>query len=237
MGRKKKGTTVEKLYFGENEELAVLEFLYGEGEEREKVFRETLYKPLNTMVESIIKRYRLMRDDISIEDLVNDTLSFLITKSDKFKPEENAKAYSYYGTICRNYLMGQLKKRNKLRNHNISYEDISASLEEDSRFSYEIEVETKIEPVEFIVIISQTIKDEINDNKKLKPNEVKVGYALIDILDNWQSIVSQDEKSNILARNKVLYEIRENTFLNSKEVRSALKKYKKLYNILKKTIF
>jgi len=58
---------------------------------------------------------------------------------DKFIPARGKKAYSYFGTICKNYLMGQIQKDNKHTNRTISYEDISPTLEEDSRFIYHID--------------------------------------------------------------------------------------------------
>ena len=54
------------------------------------------------------------------------------------KPAKGKKAYSYFGTICKNYLMGQIMKDNRDRNRKISYEDISYSLEQDVKYSYEI---------------------------------------------------------------------------------------------------
>ena len=224
-------------YFDEKEELAVLEYLYGDPENRDKVFNEYLNAPLNKMIESLIKRYRLMREDVSIEDLKNDTLSFLLTKFSKFDPEEGKKAYSYYGTISVNYLKSQLEKYSKQKNRSISYEDISSDLEENEKYMYELSIDEKVETIDFIPMISQKIKDEIANNPKLKPNEKKVGHALVEILDNWESMITNTDKSNILARNKILFAIRESTFLTSKEVRNALKKYKVLYMLLKKSVY
>ena len=58
-----------------------------------------------------------------------DTHSFLMTKIDKFKPAKEKKAYSYFGTICKNYLMGQIMKDQKDMNRKISYEDISTDVQ------------------------------------------------------------------------------------------------------------
>jgi hypothetical protein len=56
-----------------------------------------------------------------------------MTKIDKFKPSKEKKAYSYFGTICKNYLMGQIIKDQKETNRKISYEDISYDLENNLR--------------------------------------------------------------------------------------------------------
>lgn len=229
----KKKNKTNALYFDEREELAVLEYLYGDPENRNKIFNEVLYKPLNIMVESIIKRYRLQRDDIPIEDTINDCLSFLLIKFSKYDHNEGKKAYSYYGTVCKHYLISQLTKSTKDKNRNISYEDISSDLEEDTKYAYEIELEKKVEIIDFIPMVSQSIKDEINNNHKLKSNDIKVGMAIIQILDNWEMMISSEDKSNILARNKILLAIRESAFLTAKEVRNSLKKYKTIYELLK----
>ena len=232
-----KKTEIKLDYFGEREELAVLEYIYGEEANRNKIFNEVLNPAFNIMVESLIKRYGLMREDMSIEDLKNDTISFLLTKFTKFRPEENKKAYSYYGTICVNYLKSQLLKHSKQKNRSVSYEDISSDLEEDERYTYEMETDNKLPTFDFIPMIVLKIKEEINVNKKLKTNELKVGWAIIEILENWQVMITNNDKSNILARNKILYQLRETTLLSSKEVRNSLKKYKVIYEILKHDIY
>jgi len=124
--KKKKGRkpTVNN-YFDVREETAVVMFLEAETmKERNEIYNEFLKKPIEKMVSSIIRRYKLYRKDMSFDEILNDTHSFLITKSDKFIPDKNKKAYSYFGTICKNYLMGQIIKDQKDTNRKVSYEDI-----------------------------------------------------------------------------------------------------------------
>jgi len=236
MGRKKSENS-PKNYFDEPEEKAVIEYLYGDPANRDKVFNEKLNKPLNKMIESLIKRYRLMRDDISIDDLKNDTLSFLLTKFSKFDPGENKKAYSYYGTISVNYLKAQLLKYSKNKNRYLSYEDISSDLEENERYTYELDIEEKVETFDFIKVLIDKLQLEIETNEKLKPNDIKVGLAVIDLLENWENFIDPEGKSNMLERNKILYYIRETSFLTSKEVRNSLKKFKILYQLIKDDVY
>ena len=56
-------------------------------------------------------------------------------------PAKNKKAYSYFGTICKNYLMGQIQKDQKETNRKVSYEDISATLENRPDMVYYLEFE------------------------------------------------------------------------------------------------
>jgi hypothetical protein len=146
-GRKPKTTTN---YFAEREEHAVRMFLSACTEtEKNEIYNEYLRAPLDKMIESIIRRYKLYRKDMDFREIHHDTHSFLITKVDKFKPARNKKAYSYFGTICKNYLMGQIIKDQKELNRKISYEDISSSLENRPDMVYYLEYE-KVEPEQII---------------------------------------------------------------------------------------
>ncbi len=86
--KKKRGRKrINDLYFGPEQENAVIIFLSSDDVyDRNQIYNEFLRKPINKMVESIIRRYKLYRKDICYEDVHTDTLSFLITKAAKFKP-------------------------------------------------------------------------------------------------------------------------------------------------------
>lgn len=234
MGRKR---TVER-YFDEAEEFAVLKYLEAsDDKEKNFIYNEILKAPFEKMIESIIKTYKLSRDDISIEDLAMETMSHLFIKFGKFKPEKNKRAFSYYQTIVKNYLLGEAINSKKNRNRKVPYENVSTEIEENLKFSYQMHEEPTLEIFDFIPKVVIKIKEELEIGKKIKPNEYKVGYALVDILENWEHILSRDEKSNVFARNKILFEIREYTFLTSKDVRTAMKRFKILYENIYKEIY
>ena len=138
---KKRGRkAVKENYFDVREENAVKKFLVADTvEEKNKIYNEFLRAPLDKMISSIIRRYKLYRKDMDFIEIHTDTHSFLMTKVDKFKPSKNKKAYSYFGTICKNYLMGQIIKDQKETNRKVSYEDISSSLEERPDLIYRID--------------------------------------------------------------------------------------------------
>jgi len=218
----------QKMYFGEEQEKAVIRYLETEsGEEKNKIFNEYLNEPLTIMVESIIRTYKLYRKDFTFHDLHTDTISFLATKVHKFDPTKNNKAYSYFGTICKNYLMGAIQKDVKDFNRTIPYDDISSSIEEDPDLSYVIDTV----PIDYRDIITKlaTKLEEFILTEKLNQNEEKLGYALLEIFNNFDSIF-QIGDGNKFNKNLILLSVREMTGLSTKEIRIALKKYKKLYD-------
>ena len=225
---KKKGRKpTQTNYFDVREELAVIDFLSADTyEEKNKIYNEFLKKPLDKMISSIIRRYKLYRKDMDFNEIHVDTHSFLMTKIDKFKPDKEKKAYSYFGTICKNYLMGQIIKDQKETNRKISYEDISASIENDEMFSYSIENDS-LDSVNVIAkFLNELNYTLLNDN--LTENEIKLGQALCDLFGDYEQIFIGND-NNKFNKNIILLSLREMTNLSTKEVRGSMKRYKNMY--------
>ena len=224
-GRKPKSDN----YFDEREELAVRQFLSATTfDDKNKIYNQSLRKPLDKMISSIIRRYKLYRKDMDFQEIHTDTHSFLMTKIDKFKPSKEKKAYSYFGTICKNYLMGQIIKDQKDMNRKISYEDISTDLENTDREDLIYYIES--DDITSEQIINRFLENlvEILQEKSLSENERKLGESLYEVFLNYDSIfISTD--NNKFNKNIILLSLREMTNLSTKEIRSSMKKYKKVY--------
>jgi len=214
-------------YFDVREETAVRMFLTASTfDEKNKIYNEYLKYPLDKMISSIIRRYKLYRKDMDFNEIHTDTHSFLMTKVDKFVPSKEKKAYSYFGTICKNYLMGQILKDQKEFNKKISYEDISTDLENSSDMVYYLDIEPENNDNVILDLIS-SIKDilELDD---LSENEYKLGLALSDIFENYESIFPATD-NNKFNKNFILLSLREITNMSTKEIRASMKRYKKIY--------
>jgi len=221
-------------YFDVEEENAVRLFLASETfEEKNRIYNEFLRGPIDKMIESIIRRYKLYRKNMDFDELHNDTHSFLITKVDKFKPDKNKKAYSYFGTICKNYLMGQIIKDQKEQNRKISYEDISTRLENRPDMVYFLEYEN----VTSEMVIKEFIKkmNIFMEENTLNNSEVKLGYALIELFENYEEIFIGTD-NNKFNKNIILLSLREMTNMTTKEIRVSMKKFKNLYFDVSKKI-
>ena len=225
---KKRGRKPQKEnYFDIREEDAVRNFLVATtSEEKNKIYNQFLKGPLDKMISSIIRRYKLYRKDMDFEEIHADTHSFLMTKVDKFKPSKNKKAYSYFGTICKNYLMGQIIKDQKERNRKISYEDVSSSLEQRPDMIYTID-DDKL-GMDFVISVYTKELKEFIDKENLNDNEKRLGFALVDLFDNYDTIFSSTD-NNKFNKNIILLSLREMTNLSTKEIRTSIKKFKKLY--------
>jgi hypothetical protein len=219
----------QKIYFGEEQEKAVVDYLESNDEsERNKIFNEFLREPLIIMVESIIRRYKLYRKDMEFEEIHTDTMSFLITKISKFDHTKNTKAYSYFGTICKNYLMGAIQKDTKEQNRQVSYDDISSDIEE-GRPDLIVRIDEDVIDYRDVIIKLTIELEDFMENQNLNENETKLGYALLEIFSNFDKIFQVGD-GNKFNKNLILLSLREMTSLSTKEIRISLKRYKKLYD-------
>ena len=86
--------------------------------------------------------------------------------------------------------------------------------------------------------IQSTVHDKIELNvsdypelENLSDNEVKLGYALVDLFENYETIFAGAD-NNKFNKNIILLSLREMTNLSTKEIRNSMKKYKKLYSFV-----
>lgn len=231
MARQKK----DRNYYGVDQEKAVVMFLDAKTvEEREKIYREFLQEPINKMIESIIRTYKLYRQSYEFNDLHADTLSFLMTKFDKFKPERGKRSFSYFGTICKNYLFGEMVKEYK---KNMSLVDIDQSESEvlkRDELLYRIDNDD-LDLTIFIESLAASIRKDLEADN-LSENEFKVGHSLAKILEEWRELFSQvsdGKNSPKFNKNLILLYIRNMTGLNTKEIRNSMKRFKSLYKLFK----
>lgn len=241
--KKKRGRKPSKnkkgYYFQEEQEKAVVDYISTDDRlEKSRIFNSTLKGPFTKMIESIIRRYNLYPPAEEFQQTFDDTMSFLMTKLSCFDSSKNYKAYSYCGTICKNYLIAKINQFAKNQKRNESYDnpysDMQSTIENNISFSYDDNDPKKSFLAELTGNTVENIK-KILDNKdklKLTENEVKVGMTLVNLMTNWDDIFAQ-MGSNKFNKSSILMFIKETTMLNTKEVRDSLRVYKKKYYEIK----
>ena len=238
MGKRgRKPLNKRKGYFYEEQEQAVKDYLNADDkEEKDKIFNKWLKPAFTKMIESIIRRYNLYPPDENFQETFDDTISFLMTKIENFNVDSGYKAYSYYGTICKNYLIYKINHFNKNQKRNERYDVIQSDLNDSITFSYN----ENSGHITFLTdLMKNTIKEisEIlnGDKLKLSDDEIRVGKALIELMTNWEDLFAQ-MGSNKFNKSSILLFLKETTLLNTKQIRDGMKKYKTAYYGIKKVM-
>ena len=100
-------------------------------EYRNKIFTDHIYLPFYKLSENIIHTFKFYYTDVDkIEDLKHELVSVLLEdKIMKFDPTNGAKAYSYFGTIVKRWLINYNNKNYKKLKQIGSFDDMEESYE------------------------------------------------------------------------------------------------------------
>lgn len=197
------------------------------GKNKYVFMEEAEFRDLQKDVEDTAPKY--VR--VPIMDTNEDSVLYPLRYFKKVK--KKYKAYSYCGTVCRNYLMYKCSQYSKKRKRNTSYDTMFEELNNDSRYS--VEEDENYGLAERLVNDTADGIMDILDNYdiyNLTEDEIVVGRALVNLLRNWETILP--EGSNKLQKSAILYSLREETMMTTKQIRDNMKKYFALYAELKK---
>ena len=124
-------------YFTQETEDAII--LYNQttdSEIRSRLYNNKIHYAFFKLTENIIHTFKFYYTEVdNIEDLQHEVITFLLSKIHLFKPEKGAKAFSYFGTIAKRYLILSNQKNYKKRVDTSPIE----ILEESESHSYNID--------------------------------------------------------------------------------------------------
>ena len=117
MAIKKKRRPKSKNYFTQDTEDAIV--LYNgtsDTDVKSKIYQDHIHYPFFKLTENIIHTFKFYYTEVDeIEHLQHEVICFLLSKIHLFDPSRGAKAYSYFGTIAKRYLILQNQKNYKKR--------------------------------------------------------------------------------------------------------------------------
>jgi|TARA_X000001316_G_C918499_1_gene32652 hypothetical protein len=103
----KKRRKKSKNYFTQDTENAIV--LYNNTEDpeiRSDIYESEIHYPFFKLTENIIHTFKFYHTDVdNLEHLQHEIITFLLTKMHLFDPSRGAKAYSYFGTIVKRWLI------------------------------------------------------------------------------------------------------------------------------------
>lgn len=149
----------------------------------------------------------------------------------------SSKAFSYCQTIIRNYYKDHGKKSYSEKKINLSFDDYVDEINQNSDYSYEIELEAQHQLEQLINSVIKKIEEKIANDPLIKKNEIVVGDAIANVLKNWHVLFMEDTPdgkynkrvTNKFAKNKILLYLKEQTGLSTKEIRMGIKPFKEIY--------
>ena len=132
--RKKKS---KNQYFTQATEDAIVRYNNStDPEERSEIYRKDIHYAFFKLTENIIHTFKFYYTEVNeIEHLQHEVITFLLSKIHLFDQSKGAKAFSYFGTIAKRYLIIQNTQNYKKRIDKAPVEE----LHHDLKYSYDID--------------------------------------------------------------------------------------------------
>lgn len=137
-------------YFTHDTELAILDYNNStDPEYRSRIYRDKIHYAFFKLTENIIHTFKFYHTEVeNIEDLQHEIITFLLSKIHLFDPSKGAKAYSYFGTIVKRYLIFNNTKNYKKKIEHIDIDTFNFDNDNDNgnskylndNFQYSIEI-------------------------------------------------------------------------------------------------
>jgi DNA-directed RNA polymerase specialized sigma subunit len=217
------------VYFDNNTEKAIIEYNSTEDNNvKNKIYDERIRYSFNKLVENIIFSFNFRSKFDDYETLKDKTIGDLFLKIKKFDHTRGFKAYSFFGTCAKNFILMELKVENK----SVSIVNLEEDQSENSTGNYSTQQILE----NFCIHDNLNEKNEFNDMvldflvKEQKKNKYFIDEKLLDAVEH--AFKNQLEITN---KKALFLFLREFTGLTTTEISSFLKKFRpKLKNHVKK---
>lgn len=163
-------------------------------EKKQRIFTEHIYFPFYKLAECIIHTFKFYNTDVDqLEDLKCDIVRMLYEdKISKFDPTKGTKAYSYFGTIVKRWLIAYNAKNYSLKKRTVTLDTVSfPDLPEDN---FDLEVSPTLSLSGFIDIWVTDMYAHLTD---LFPDssERKVADAILTLFRTRQDLEVFNKKA------------------------------------------
>ena len=196
-----------KNYFTHDTELAIIKYVNTEDyAERNKIYREEIHYALFKLTQNLIHTFKFYyTEETNLEDLQHEVITFLLTKLDRFNPAFGAKAYSYFGTVAKRYLIASNQKNYKKRLELLSLDNLNIE-QEDGEFVHGdvldingIQTDSKVyhpidEVSEFLDIYVKYCTDNIYELFP-RDEEAQIADAILELFRKREQITIFNKKA------------------------------------------
>jgi len=173
-------------YFTLDTQAAILEYrLETSSAKRNKIFNDRIYYAFYKLAENIIHTFKFYYTEVdNINELKHEVIAFLLEKLHLYD-DSKGKAYSYFGTIAKRYLIVYNNNNYKRLKGKAAVEEV----DEDKTLLNDLVLnhEDSLEDVTFIDIYIQYVDDNLLEIFP-KDQDARVGDAILELFKRRENI-------------------------------------------------
>jgi hypothetical protein len=217
---KKRGRKSKRLYFTEDTELAIIEYLASDDQHlRNRIYNDRIHHSFYKLAENLIHTFKFYYTEVDdLEDLKHEVICFLLEKLHYFKAGKG-KAFSYFSIVGKNYLIlynnkNYAKKKRKA-------DPLEADIDDNILNEFERQ-EVRNEKKEFLDMYIDHMDIKLLTSFK-KSEEVMVADAIL-------TIFRRREHLEIFNKKAIYIYIREITGMETTTITKVVKVMKNIFN-------
>ena len=207
----------KKPYFGMDVQDAIIRY-NGTDEPTKKniIYHKEIHAAFDKLAENIINTFKFTYFDDPFKDVKHEVVAFMVMNMHKYDHTKGSKAFSYFSVVAKNYLI--LHNNNnykKLKTHD-KMDALDRHRSNDSSYESDFETLTKEIITYFDTNLNTIFKKE---------RDLKIGYAIIDLMKQRDDIENFNKKAIYIL-------IREMTDVETAHITSVVNVLKKHYKKL-----
>lgn len=206
-------------YFGQVTEDSIVAYLKSSDEDtRNKLFNENINESFHKLAENIIHTFKFYYTDLdNVDDLKHEVVVFLLDKLHNYD-QAKGKAYSYFGTIAKRYLIVYNENNYKKLKARATLEDV----DEDRRIVGDMVKEYQGD--DLVSIVNSYIKYLETNLEKMFPsiNDQSIVIAILEIFKRRETL-------EVFNKQHFYFYIREITGQSTPNITRIVKELKKVY--------
>lgn len=187
----KKGSS--RYYFTDETEDAIVRYNAStDFDERSKIYGEEIHYAYFKLTQNIIHTFKFYYTEVDqIEHLQHEIITYLLSKIHLFDPSRGAKAYSYFGTIVKRWLILYNTKNYKKRIQKVDASELDRN--DDFRYNQDEEY-VKSDLDEYIDLYVNHVSDNIYDLFP-KGNDAQIADAVLELFRKRENIEIFNKKA------------------------------------------
>ena len=162
-------------------------------EVRSKIYDRDIHYAFFKLTENIIHTFKFYHTEVSnLEHLQHEIITFLLSKMHLFDPTKGAKAYSYFGTIVKRWL---ILYNTKNYNKKIKKVDVDVLTKENSTYVYSQDSGSyKDDLNKYIDIFVKHVSDNIYELFP-KKNDAQIADAILELFRKRENLEVFNKKA------------------------------------------
>lgn len=219
---RKRKPKVKNNYFTKETEEAIIKYrALKDPAERNRIYNDEIHYGFYKLVENIIHTFKFYYTEVdNIEDLKYEVISFLLQKLDLYN-QSKGKAYSYFGTIAKRYLI--IYNQKNYKSYLSKSEIVDENLDDDDTPStfFVTDPDPELDKLEIVEMFIKKVDNGLLDLFE-KEDEIKVADAIIEIFKKRENI-------DIFNKKAVFIYVKEMTDAPSNTITKVIKRLKSIY--------